>query len=51
MILTTTDELDLWMSAPWTEASALQQPFPDGALQVITRGEKKDGVIDSDRPP
>lgn len=42
-ILTTSEEFETWLMAPWPEAASLQRPLPDGALQIVARGEKKDG--------
>lgn len=44
VILTTTEEVDTWMNAPAVEALQLQRPQPDGALQIVARGVKNDGV-------
>lgn len=35
VILTTAEELENWMRAPWSEAKTLQLALPDGALTVI----------------
>jgi putative SOS response-associated peptidase YedK len=43
VILTTQEEIDLWMTTPAAAALALQRPLPDGALSVVARGEKQDG--------
>jgi hypothetical protein len=29
------------------EAAALQWPLPDGALQIVARGVKKDGEVEA----
>lgn len=46
VILTESAEWDLWMGdAPWTEVKHLQRPLPDGALQVVAQGERKDETV------
>jgi putative SOS response-associated peptidase YedK len=45
-ILTTEEERDVWLRAPWSEASTLQRPLPDGTLGIVLRGEKQDGRLE-----
>jgi putative SOS response-associated peptidase YedK len=42
VILTTEAERETWMRAPWSEASVLQRPLPDAALEIVARGKKRD---------
>ncbi|GAU86886.1 hypothetical protein BIWAKO_06834 [Bosea sp. BIWAKO-01] len=42
VILTNPVDLELWMSSPWEIAKGLQRPLPDGSLQIVSRGQKKD---------
>jgi putative SOS response-associated peptidase YedK len=42
-ILTTEEERELWLRAPWDEAKMLQRPLADGSLKVVLTGPKQDG--------
>jgi putative SOS response-associated peptidase YedK len=44
VILRDPEEIDRWLSAPAPEALKLQRPLADGALKIVARGEKEDGV-------
>jgi putative SOS response-associated peptidase YedK len=50
VILTTQDEIDIWLGAPAPIALQLQRPLPDNALLAVARGAKQDGGAQASEP-
>ena len=42
VLLTTAEEYDVWLRAPWSEAAALQRPLPEAAMRIVATGERED---------
>jgi putative SOS response-associated peptidase YedK len=42
VILTSEDEVDVWLNAPAPVALELQRPLPDGKLRIVARGARLD---------
>ena len=46
VILTTAEEYDAWMRAPWGEAGQLQRPLPNTMLRIVASGEPEEAFRD-----
>ena len=44
VILTTPDEVEIWMTEPPDEALKLQRPLQDKALRIVERGVKDEAA-------
>ena len=42
VILTTPEEIHLWLMADAPKALELQRPLPDVALRIVAKGDKED---------
>jgi len=45
VILTTADEMDVWMNSPWGEAQLLQRPLADESVRIVAKGQNRDGEL------
>jgi putative SOS response-associated peptidase YedK len=45
VILTSEDEVEVWLNAPAPVALELQRPLVEGKLKIVARGERQDVAI------
>jgi len=45
VVLTTADEMDVWMNSPWGEAQLLQRPLADESVRIVAKGQNRDGEL------
>jgi putative SOS response-associated peptidase YedK len=45
VILTTEDEVDVWLNAPAPVALELQRPLANGKLKLVAKGERQDAAV------
>jgi putative SOS response-associated peptidase YedK len=46
VILTTNEEVDIWLRAPTSEAMVLQRPLVDGRLRIVAKGARQDSEVE-----
>lgn len=45
VILTSAEEIDIWLSVAWEEVATVRGPLQDGALRIVAVGQKKDEAL------